>query len=53
MTALLEIRNLAVEFATARGVFRAVDGLDLTLDNGAIVASSASPDPARASPCWR
>ena len=37
MTALLEIRNLAVEFTTARGVFRAVDGLDLTLDNGAIV----------------
>ncbi len=37
MTALLEIRNLAVEFTTARGVFRAVDGLDLTLDDGAIV----------------
>ena len=35
--ALLEIRNLAVEFATARGVFRAVDGLDLTLDDGDIV----------------
>ena len=34
---LLEIRNLAVEFTTARGVFRAVDGLDLTLDDGAIV----------------
>ena len=26
LMALLEIRNLAVEFATARGVFRAVDG---------------------------
>ena len=35
--ALLEIRNLAVEFPTARGVFRAVDGLDLTLDSGAMV----------------
>ena len=35
--ALLEIRNLVVEFTTARGVFRAVDGLDLTLDTGAIV----------------
>jgi len=35
--ALLEIRNLVVEFATARGVFRAVDGLDLTLETGAIV----------------
>jgi dipeptide transport system ATP-binding protein len=37
MTALLEIRNLVVEFATTRGVFRAVDGLDLTLDSGSIV----------------
>src|SRR5262249_7533964 len=37
MKALLEIRNLVVEFPTARGVFRAVDGLDLTLDAGAIV----------------
>jgi dipeptide transport system ATP-binding protein len=35
--ALLEIRNLVVEFTTARGVFRAVDGLDLTLDAGSIV----------------
>jgi dipeptide transport system ATP-binding protein len=34
---LLEIRNLVVEFTTARGVFRAVDGLDLTLDAGGIV----------------
>jgi dipeptide transport system ATP-binding protein len=37
MAALLEIRNLAVEFTTPRGVFRAVDGLDLTLDSGSIV----------------
>ena len=37
MAALLEIRNLVVEFATAGGVFRAVDGLDLTLDAGSIV----------------
>jgi dipeptide transport system ATP-binding protein len=36
-TALLEIRSLVVEFATARGVFRAVDGLDLTLDSGSII----------------
>jgi dipeptide transport system ATP-binding protein len=34
---LLEIRNLSVEFATARGVFRAVDGLDMTLDQGEIL----------------
>jgi dipeptide transport system ATP-binding protein len=29
---LLEIRGLAVEFATARGRFRAVDGVDVTVD---------------------
>jgi dipeptide transport system ATP-binding protein len=34
---MLEIRNLSVEFATARGRFRAVDGLDLTLDAGEIL----------------
>jgi dipeptide transport system ATP-binding protein len=37
MPALLEVRNLVVEFPTARGVFRAVDGLDLTLDAGAML----------------
>jgi dipeptide transport system ATP-binding protein len=37
MAPLLEIRNLVVEFATARGVFRAVDGFDLTLDSGSMV----------------
>jgi len=35
--ALLEIRNLSVEFQTHRGPFRAVDGLDLTLDSGELV----------------
>ena len=35
--ALLEIRNLAVEFATARGRFRAVDGVDMTVDEGEIL----------------
>ena len=34
---LLEIRNLSVEFPTARGAFRAVDGLDLALGTGDIV----------------
>jgi dipeptide transport system ATP-binding protein len=29
---LLEIRNLAVEFQTHRGPFRAVDGIDITID---------------------
>ncbi len=32
--ALLEIRNLAVEFQTAGGLFRAVDGIDITLEEG-------------------
>ena len=35
--ALLEIRNLAVEFGTARGRFRAVDGVDVTVDAGEIL----------------
>lgn len=36
--ALLEIRNLSVEFATSSGDFRAVDGVDVTIDNGEILA---------------
>ena len=35
--ALLEIRNLAVEFATARGRFRAVDGVDMTVEAGEVL----------------
>jgi dipeptide transport system ATP-binding protein len=35
--ALLEIRNLSVDFQTHRGAFRAVEGLDMTLDAGEIV----------------
>jgi dipeptide transport system ATP-binding protein len=35
--ALLEIRNLSVDFQTGRGVFRAVDGLDLAVDQGDIL----------------
>ena len=34
---LLEIRNLSVEFATARGTFRAVDGVDVVVDAGDIL----------------
>jgi dipeptide transport system ATP-binding protein len=34
---LLEIRNLRVEFATARGTFRAVDGVDVVLDEGEVL----------------
>src|ERR1700722_8583314 len=34
---MLEIRNLTVEFATARGRFRAVEGLDMTLEPGEIL----------------
>ena len=35
--ALLEIRNLVVDFGTARGRFRAVDGVDVTVDEGEIL----------------
>ena len=43
--ALLEIRNLSVDFATAGGAFRAVDNVTLTVDAGevqAIVGESGS-----------
>ncbi len=36
--ALLEIRNLTVEFKTASGAFRAVDAVDVTVDKGEILA---------------
>lgn len=42
---LLEIRNLTVEFATANGPFRAVDGVDVSVAQGdlmAIVGESGS-----------
>ena len=35
--ALLEIRNLTVEFRTAGGLFRAVDGVDIRCDRGEIL----------------
>ncbi|HEY0419764.1 MAG TPA: ABC transporter ATP-binding protein [Acetobacteraceae bacterium] len=34
---LLEIRNLAVEFSTARGRFRAVDGVDVSVEPGEVL----------------
>jgi len=36
--ALLEIRNLGVDFASASGSFRAVDGVDITVDAGDVLA---------------
>jgi dipeptide transport system ATP-binding protein len=36
--ALLEIRNLSVTFATSAGPFKAVDGIDLDVDPGEVVA---------------
>ena len=36
--ALLEIKNLTVEFETTSGLFRAVDGVSLTCDQGEILA---------------
>jgi dipeptide transport system ATP-binding protein len=35
---LLNIRNLTVEFATATGAFRAVDGVDVSVDRGEVLA---------------
>jgi dipeptide transport system ATP-binding protein len=35
---LLEIRNLSVTFATSAGPFKAVDGVDLDVDSGEVVA---------------
>ncbi|WP_163846432.1 ABC transporter ATP-binding protein [Pseudooceanicola aestuarii] len=35
---LLTIRNLSVDFATASGAFRAVDGVDLTVEEGELLA---------------
>ena len=36
--ALLEIENLTVEFPTLHGAFRAVDGVDLAVDEREVVA---------------
>ena len=36
--ALLEIRNLSVAFATRNGPFRAVNGVDLTVDRDEVLA---------------
>ena len=35
--ALFEIRNLTVEFPTTSGPFKAVDGIDLTVDSGEVL----------------
>jgi dipeptide transport system ATP-binding protein len=35
---LLEIRNLCVEFETVKGIFRAVDGVDLSIDETDILS---------------
>lgn len=35
---LLEIRNLSVDFVTSSGQFRAVDGVDVSVDNGELLA---------------
>ena len=35
--ALLEIRNLTVEFQTVAGLFKAVDGIDMTIERGEVL----------------
>lgn len=37
-SSLLEIRNLSVAFETARGLFKAVDGIDLSVRSGEVLA---------------
>ena len=37
MSALLDVRSLAVAFPTARGTFRAVDGVDVVLEAGEVL----------------
>ncbi len=51
--ALLEIRNLSVEFQTAQGPLRAVDGVDLGLEVGEVRGVVGESGSGKASPCWR
>ena len=37
-SALLEIRNLSVTFATRNGPFKAVDGIDISVDRDDVLA---------------
>jgi ABC-type dipeptide/oligopeptide/nickel transport system ATPase subunit len=50
--ALLEIQNLTVEFETAAAMFRAVDGVSLSVEPARCWRSSANPAPASRCPCW-
>ena len=50
---LLEIRNLSVEFETVKGTFRAVDGVDLSIDDADILSIVANPVRANRYRCWR
>ena len=41
---LLEVRNLSVSFATRHGAFRAVDGIDVTVDRDEVLAINGKPE---------
>ena len=45
---LLDINGLKVSFRTEDGLVRAVDGISIGVSKGEVLASSASPAPARA-----
>ena len=50
--ALLEIRNLSVDFQTAGGLFRAVDSVDIICERGEILSILASQDRGNPFLCW-
>ena len=48
-----EVAGLTVAFTGAAGPVRAVNGVDLTVRAGEVLAILGNPDRARASPCAR
>jgi ABC-type antimicrobial peptide transport system ATPase subunit len=51
--ALLEIRNLVVEFQTFAAPSARSTASTLSVDEGEVLASSANPAPASRCRCWR